>query len=106
LVLDPKTLLCVLSSSEVGRLIHVQPNPREVNTPAQSLQLPFPKDSGVGMEVVDEVHDTRPHLARIVLFLISFQENVHFLAQVNRLPVTDGNSNVNQRHKVQILALD
>lgn len=57
------------------------------------------------MEVVHEVHNTRPYLTSIV-FVIFFKENVHILAHVDCFCVMDGNSDVDQRHKMQVLILD
>lgn len=82
ILLHPKGLLHVVAPSEVGWLVHVQPNTRKIDTFVQSLQLPLPEKSGIGVQVVDEVHCPRPHLPSVVFIRVYgvFEEDVHFLA--------------------------
>lgn len=74
----------------------------------QSLQLPLPEKSGIGMQVVDEVHRPRPHLPSVVFIRIDgvFEEDVHFLTSYHGFAIVDGHSHVQKRHKVQFFIFD
>ena len=74
----------------------------------QSLELSLPEKSGIGMQIVHEVHSPRPHLPSVVFIRIYtiFEENVHFLTSQHGLAIVDGHSHVQKRHKVQFFIFD
>ena len=104
-LLNSEGLLRVLSSSEVGWLVHVNPDTRKFDLIVESFHLYFPEGVGIGMQKINKMYSAWPHLCLIILTRIFWilKEYIHAFSHVHSVLIVDGDSCVQQRNKMYLM---
>lgn len=98
--LNLEGLKSLLASSEVGWLVHVQPDARKLNLPVKPVEVPLPVFGCIGMQKVDIVDLSGPYFPPVELPISGAlpQKYLHRFAPLGWDAVRNSHGHIHQGH--------
>ena len=105
--MDQILLVTEASSSEVGGLVHIQPNSCEVDFRVELLHLSLPESGSIGIDEVCIVDLPRPYLSLVIVLtrLCTLQPDVELSSHPRGIMIVYCKANIQQRHQLDLRAL-